>query len=413
MKIKDHFEQGSLEGDIGFEMEVEGDRLPKIGGDDPYFVRVTDGSLIGRDTGEFIFRKPLPMEVVPNALDHLSRLFQLNKTKMDDSVRAGIHVHLNAREMDIVQVYSLVALYLIFEEILVSREISGEGRDGNLFCLRSKDADYLLWHLTQCAKSKRWGDLYTDEIRYSSLNLKCLVDKGSVEFRSLRTTNNFAKILYWINTLNKLKISSLGYKTPQTVIEDFSLSDSKRFLEKVFGEYSTPLYRVPDYSNKMLNGMRNAQDIAFCIDWSAYAKKLEEAGRNKNPFKKLKEDPVEDIVLPQQMVGNLALDNPIQNGRIDDNGRVGRLMEDLDIRMAPRPPGIADEVWRRRLRNLREQENHRVRNEIRANVVPPPMPRDIEPANVHQEAVRRIVINRNANDPGRVMNWVDINDDGF
>ncbi len=271
-------------GEIGFEIEVEGRYLPELGKGEEYWRRVRDGSLLGAENGEYIFAKPLTLLQSKAALDHLKKLFIQNKTVVDDSVRAGIHVHLNAQRMNMIQVYNLVTLYLILEEILVSEQVCGKGREGNLFCLRASDAEYLTYYLSEVARKKRWQDLMSDDIRYASINLKALAEMGSVEFRAMRTTTDFDAVYKWIRTLYSLRESAKMFDTPDDIIRGFSEAEGPNFMQMVLGDLAKPYLKIPDLGIRIKNGMRNAQDIAFCIDWKAYSKELEAVRKSSNPF---------------------------------------------------------------------------------------------------------------------------------
>jgi hypothetical protein len=282
-KVVNLFNLKPKAGDIGFEIEIEGSKLP-VPEADRHWVRIRDGSLQGEDTGEFIFREPLSLKETKEALDRLKVMLNKSRTVVNDSVRAGIHVHLNAQNMNMIQVYNFVVLYLILEEILVTEQTCGEGREGNLFCLRASDAEFLTYYLAEVARDKAWSILKTDDIRYASINLKCLVEMGSVEFRAMRTTTDFDKVYQWILTLHSLRESAKRFDTPEDIVSNFSEAMGPEFIQQVLGDLAKPYLNIPDLGVRIKNGMRNAQDVAFATDWKAYAKKLKAAEESRNPF---------------------------------------------------------------------------------------------------------------------------------
>ncbi len=94
---------------------------------------------------QWSMRRPVEPAEAYKALATLSHSFQENGSQIEDSGRAGVHVHVNCQELNIIQLYNFITLYLIFEDSLV--KWCGPDRVGNLFCLRAKDAEWLLFNL--------------------------------------------------------------------------------------------------------------------------------------------------------------------------------------------------------------------------------------------------------------------------
>ena len=139
-KIRDifKFHLWPQENEIGIEVEMEGSYLggEKIKG----WLREGDGSLRGHSV-EFILNSPLSEKKAYIKLDALYKSLK-NNSHMDPSNRCAVHIHINCQNMEIKEVYNYISLYLILEDVILSW--CGEEREGNLFCLRAKDAEWLM-----------------------------------------------------------------------------------------------------------------------------------------------------------------------------------------------------------------------------------------------------------------------------
>ncbi len=254
---------------IGVEIEVEGHNLPNP---EKWWLREHDGSLKAAETAEYVLARPAknPAEL-KQALKYLDELYKAHGSIVDDSVRAGVHVHINCQDLTIKQLYTFICLYLCLENVLV--KFCGEYREGNLFCLRASDAEYLLVCLSSAIQQNDFrGTLHTDDLRYASINVKALGDYGSLEFRAMRGTRDLDLIGKWALLLLNLKESSKKFSDPTDVINQFSIKTPIEFVKEVLGE-NEQLVRIQNkriYTTMLYEGMRNAQDVAYCMDWTNY-----------------------------------------------------------------------------------------------------------------------------------------------
>jgi hypothetical protein len=259
------------DGDVGIEIEVEGERLPHA---EKFWRNEEDGSLRGPETREYVLDKPMTLKEARVALAYLDAQYKVCDSKVYDSVRAGVHVHINVQKLNMIELYNFMTLYIILEEVLV--KWCGPHREGNLFCLRTCDADYLLVRLQVAAETKRFGDLVSDNLRYASMNVKALGTYGSLEFRAMRGTRDLDLIYKWAEVLLNLREVAKGYENPYKIIERFSVGQAKGFLQDMLGD-DVKHFICDGYEGMLIDGMRRAQDIAYCVDWSDYhevAKKL-------------------------------------------------------------------------------------------------------------------------------------------
>jgi len=252
------------DGDVGIEIEVEGERLPKL---DKYWKNEHDGSLRGPENIEYVLERPMSLKDARIALKYLSVQYNKNDSNVHDTVRAGVHVHINVQDLNIVELYNFMTLYLILEEVLVKR--GGQYREGNLFCLRACDADYLLSCIQNAAETKNFRSLVTDQLRYASMNVKALGTYGSLEFRAMRGTRDLDLIYNWAEVLLGLREEAKKYDSPERIIEGFSEGEAEQFLRTALGAHAES-YMCGGFERMLCDGMRRAQDVAYCVDWTNY-----------------------------------------------------------------------------------------------------------------------------------------------
>lgn len=251
---------------VGIEIEMEAlNMLPERA--PAGWSKTMDGSLRGHDSGEFVLKGPRHKVEAFASLDTLSRSLKTAGTRVDDSVRAGIHIHIDVSDMSYLEMYCYATCYYILEELMV--EFCGRGRSGNHFCLRAVDADVILQHVCNSIRQENLYDYLSNEnIRYASLNYNSMFKFGSLEFRAMRTTTDFQKIKTWIKILLRLKENSRLFESPRQIVEQFSLGGEINFLRQVLGDLSENFSGMKDVEQRMINGVRLAQEIGYCTrEW--------------------------------------------------------------------------------------------------------------------------------------------------
>lgn len=270
--VKDWFRVRAATGDVGIEIEAEGKRLPQ---EVDKFWKVThDGSLRGEsmeECCEYVLKRPMSLTAVREALDYLAHQYKENEAQVDDSPRCGVHVHVNCQQLNIIQLYNFITLYLILEELLV--KFCGKTREGNLFCLRAKDAEYLLYTLSQALEDKEFRRRFgTDDLRYASMNVKALCNYGSLEFRAMRGTEDMDTVYQWAALLVNLRKVGKTYPNPSEIIIGMSAGGYENFMHFVLSkEDASILMSYEGWEQMLTDGMRRAQDVAFAGDWEALA----------------------------------------------------------------------------------------------------------------------------------------------
>lgn len=270
---------GRTDGKFGVEIEVEGSSLPRKGEDkvfDIFWKEERDGSLRGMENAEYVFRKPLSKEGTKEAIiGQLGRRYVEKNSTVDESLRAGVHVHLNIQSWMPLELMTFATTYYLLEDYFV--HWSGAGRVGNHFCLRAIDAEGVIIKLIDACQKRDWRHLNTDDIRYASLNWNAMHKYGSVEFRSMRSTRKLEDILRWVELIDQLTVGAKKFGSPQDVIKAVSeFEGPERFIKHVMEDYAEEFLQFRNID--IWEGLRNVQPLAFLVDWSRFNK------QKVNPF---------------------------------------------------------------------------------------------------------------------------------
>lgn len=276
-----------VKGDIGIEIEVEGNKFKKQDIPQPWAYH-KDGSLRGQDNAEYVLINPITFDQVEDSIKILWKMFEDYGSVLDESNRTSVHVHLNVQGFHLNRLTSFMALYFCVEELLTAW--CGEHRVGNLFCLRAQDAPSIV------SKIKRFivedgAQPLSEGLHYAGFNAHALFKFGSVEIRTLRGATDPKVILEWIGMLRHLYDLSASFPDPRDVCDGFSGEGPIVFLEKIMGPHIDVLRNGIGYSGSqveeaMYKGIRLAQDLCYCRDWSVYNPvevKQDPFGRVKKP----------------------------------------------------------------------------------------------------------------------------------
>lgn len=270
MQVKDKYFNGKeVDGEVGIEIELEGNAFPEdftlMGAVDDKWTPHHDGSLRGA-CREYVLTRPVPREEVGEVLTKLHTVLHNAGTKVAPSVRTGVHVHINVRQLTVEEVFKFMLTWFIFESILV--RYCGEDRVGNLFCLRGSDAEAYMEALEEASRTNDLNVLYTDELRYSAMNPKALCEYGSLEFRCLKSPEDIRDIEQWVKLLLKVKDFSLTIDDPREFVEQISVAGGDVIAEEVFGEL-LPVLPAHDWTMELYDGLRLVQPIIYGRDWNS------------------------------------------------------------------------------------------------------------------------------------------------
>ena len=282
-------------GDIGIEIEIEGKNLPPCDG--KVWNNALDHSLRG-ESMEYVTSRPVRWSQVGDTLEYLEELFKACGSTLDPSYRCGVHVHVNIQDLTHSQVFSFACLFYMFETLLT--RWCGENRVGNLFCLRTNDAMAIKDFVRMAIKNRNLQHLHDDSIRYAALNWKPVASYGSLEFRTMRTPKNLQVIRMWVMLLQKMYEYAENFDgKPDDIMEIFSEEVETDFLRRVFGKLTPWLTKgleEEQVSRILREGMWEAQDIAYAVDWRDFEASIQPIPKVEKPIR-VGLRPIEDQVL--------------------------------------------------------------------------------------------------------------------
>jgi hypothetical protein len=137
----------------------------------------------------------------------------------------------------------------------------GEGRAGN--------------HRTASAlpQERRCVQL-SEHLHYAGLNAHALAKFGSLEVRTLRGCTDPQTILDWVGILERLYTSVGDFTDPRDICSLFSSEGPLAFFDNVLRETGIGRrsigYNDEQIRDAMYDGIRLAQDLCYCRDWSEY-----------------------------------------------------------------------------------------------------------------------------------------------
>lgn len=258
-----------IKADVGIEIECEGENIQTILSG--FWKMEDDGSLRGEyphQRAEFVLKRPIAAEKVGAALDNL--IGQQKEARFNFSYRTSVHVHVNCLEMTADQILTFAYSYLIFEAPLL--EFCGEGRKGNRFCLRLRDAENQLNPLDWLIKHGM-DAVYmigADQYRYAAMNMAALPKYGSIEFRPMRGNMDKAVLTTWVSALLELRAFSLRYKNPKELYDALANEGSDALLNKAFPT-TGPALRFFDMERSINESVSLSIEIPF--EWEKNSKK--------------------------------------------------------------------------------------------------------------------------------------------
>lgn len=263
----------NTKGDIGIEVEVEGVYLPT---QVPIpWVAHHDGSLRvpklpGGAALEYVLERPIDFDAVDKEVKNLYAYLTKDKSKIIESNRTSVHIHLNVQKFHFSRLTAFMAIYFTLEELLT--EWCGDHRVGNLFCLRAKDAPAIVTQIRRFIKSEGVTEI-RDHHHYAALNANALHKFGSLEIRTLRGVSDPRIILDWVAMLRRIYDMSAEFKDPRDICAVFSQDGPLNFLDTMLGDTAKILKSGVSYDqerivNSLYDGIRMAQDLCYCRDWS-------------------------------------------------------------------------------------------------------------------------------------------------
>lgn len=218
---------------IGIEIEAEGFDFGDDVSDLSFWNIKEDGSL--RNGGVEFCSKILFGQDITDALAEAEEYLQ----ELDINWRAGIHVHVDVRDLSANELINVCALYSILEPIIFAWE--GNNRQDSNFCVPWFINHTPLVSLGELLKSLQTkGDVSRTDFRsieqlgkYSALNLIPVRSQGSIEFRIMQSTADINRIIEFANIC--MTIVREGSKLDTSPLYLVSELGPTEFLKRTLG----------------------------------------------------------------------------------------------------------------------------------------------------------------------------------
>lgn len=265
-------------GDLGIEIETEAPQpgyiVPAIKG----WTHKPDGSL--RDYGvEYITKEPIKID---SLTEHLktwkTSLGLIHGTFNNLSVSTSVHVHLNVQGLTPLQVLNFYLTAILFENVM--SKYAGPDREGNLFCLRTVDAENIYERIKRSAKrAVTEKDLLasfnpTGQPKlYTNIHTVPIKQLGTVEFRVMRGTTDVIEIEAWTKVLYNIREFSKKFANPVEILRYVKEFGSIGVMREVFDEHFERFY-YNGVEKDITVGLLYLADFACCRkSWDLVASK--------------------------------------------------------------------------------------------------------------------------------------------
>lgn len=285
MNIQELLGVRKSEGDVGIEIECEGNNLHIL--NTLCWKSEDDGSLRGEypnSRAEYILKKPIPIDAVRGAMkefhDHLPN------AKFDFSFRTSCHVHVNIQQLEYQELLAFMYAYLLIEEPMM--QYCGQTRIGNRFCLRYADAEGLGDILYKMFSSdyQALRQIPRDVYRYAAMNVDAIDKYGSLEFRGMRGTADTDIIVTWSKALVNLREFSQKLGNPTEVFALFNHLGPEQFIKLALGDVAD---KFPVLIAEMQRSFSLTLDLPFAYKAYGDSKNVVEAPKKKAKYVQLEE----------------------------------------------------------------------------------------------------------------------------
>lgn len=289
VKIADLRGSKPLEGDVGIELEVEG--LEPLPTEVPNGWRYKKEDSLRNHGAEYITNGPVPIDKVRTRFSQL--LNKLHKYKLNHGCpRTSLHVHYNVGDKTPVQVLSRITAFWMMDNILA--RMCGDSREGNVFCLRLKDAENALDALVRAVDNYPPFMNLNINMKYASLNLWAIPTYGSLEVRLKGDCLDVNEGVEWITELHTFFENADKFDHPEAIMDYYLANGADAFLNKMFSNSfrNKIVCNIPDWRSLIQENALLVCDLAYAKSWPQWQENLEvkiaKAGAKKikytNPY---------------------------------------------------------------------------------------------------------------------------------
>lgn len=267
-------------GHEGIEIEVESknpyDDMPVNG---VWSVK-TDGSL--RNFGrEFVTKGALDINndftgKIKVATDYLAKQDEKGAKIIRNCPRTSVHVHYNMGNKTPVDFYKVVVTYWLIEDVLL--DYCGSTRKGNLFCLRLKDAEFMIHNAIRAVEDGvntgygHFSSYNSETAKYGAINLSAINNFGTIEFRAMRGTVDPVIIENWGRALhNMVEFATKKFDDPDDILDYFYKEGPSTFFRScINNETIINQVCVGDWEDRINSIAMTVSLLAYAVDWKEW-----------------------------------------------------------------------------------------------------------------------------------------------
>lgn len=285
-------------GDLGIEIETESREayaMPTI----PGWRGTTDGSL--RDFGiEYISKGPIKYsDLAPSLKNWKDGLGGIHRKLRSDSISTSVHIHVNMQELTPLKVLNFYLCSVLFENVMAN--FAGPDRIGNLFCLRTVDAedqyDQIRRQVVRAQADNHLASAFGNNYKYSNVNTMPVGNFGSIEHRVMRGTTDINEILLWSQSLYNLREFSNQFNTPVDIVRAMKELGPDGLLQKGLAEHADQ-FKYSNWERDLLRNFIYVADMATCrTDWDIPVYQPPAQPEVKLKFARLLADPPENGIV--------------------------------------------------------------------------------------------------------------------
>lgn len=259
---------------FGVELELEGRNVALHDVATKGWHRHNEPSLRG-EAIEYTTTGAKTFEETKKLVDDLFDKFKAHGVKLNDSIRAGTHVHLNFSDQPVKNVINFFALFTLLEEVL--QYYSGEDRKGNVFCISTREAEGIVGIIADSIAKGSLDRFAGDRYKYAACNLSSLYKFGTIEIRTMKAATSAAQINSWVDILNDMYEYAINLKSPAALVQELSFLGAEELMKKIFQpknyrELMKYFPAIQTLHHSLMEGARLIQIFAYGFEEDFIAK---------------------------------------------------------------------------------------------------------------------------------------------
>lgn len=248
---------------IGIEVEVE--NAQALRGTVFKYWNVIDDSSLRNNGVEILLRQPMCGADLLAALNELQSIFA-ECPSINVSERCSVHVHVDVRDLDHTVVASVLAAYIGVESGLY--KLGGKNRYDNIYCpgVTSALEQTELMRRVVRGNGGDFASACNEWCKYTGVNLRSIIQRGSIEFRAHEGTLEVSRIEQWVRVLQRLFVYAELVADPDAILAHVQ-EGWEEFAERVFESDAQAVIGDGVYAEFYKNNLTNLIDVLDSGIW--------------------------------------------------------------------------------------------------------------------------------------------------